>query len=83
MTEEHLIEDEIFEDELEQVWLVAEAPSRDIAEQLADLHTLKGARIMGTVLPIHFYTPHNMRYPSSQQAISGRAACLSLKGQKR
>lgn len=43
MTEEHLIEDEIFEDELEQVWLVAEAPSRDIAEQLADLHTLKGA----------------------------------------
>ena len=43
MTEEHLIEHEIFEDELEQVWLVAEAPSRDIAEQLADLHTLKGA----------------------------------------
>ena len=43
MTEEHLIEDEIFEDELEQVWIVAEAPSRDIAEQLADLHTLKGA----------------------------------------
>ena len=43
MTEEHLIEDEIFEDELEQVWLVAEAPSRDIAEQLADLHSLKGA----------------------------------------
>jgi hypothetical protein len=43
MTEEHLIEDEIFEDELEQVWLVAEALSRDIAEQLADLHSLKGA----------------------------------------
>ena len=43
MTEEHLIEDEIFEDELDQVWLVAEAPSRDIAEQLADLHSLKGA----------------------------------------
>lgn len=43
MTEEHLIEDEIFEDELEQVWIVAEAPSRDIAEQLADLHSLKGA----------------------------------------
>lgn len=43
MTEEHLIEDEIFEDELEQVWLVAEARSRDIAEQLADLHSLKGA----------------------------------------
>ena len=43
MTEEHLIEDEIFEDELDQVWLVAEALSRDIAEQLADLHSLKGA----------------------------------------
>ena len=43
MTEEHLIEDEIFEDELEQVWLVSEALSRDIAEQLADLHSLKGA----------------------------------------
>jgi hypothetical protein len=43
MTEEHLIEDEIFDGELGQVWLVAEAPSRDIAEQLADLHTLKGA----------------------------------------
>ena len=43
MTEEHLIEDEIFEDEVEQMWLVAEAPSRDIAEQLADLHSLKGA----------------------------------------
>ena len=43
MTKEHFIEDEIFEDELEQVWLVAEVPSRDIAEQLADLHSLKGA----------------------------------------
>ena len=43
MTEEYLIEDELFEDELEQVWLVAEALSRDIVEQLADLHTLKGA----------------------------------------
>ena len=43
MIEEHLIEDEIFEEESEQVWLVAEAPSRDIAEQLADLHYLKGA----------------------------------------
>ena len=43
MTEEHLIEDEVFEDELDQVWLVAEALSRDIAEQLADLHSLKGA----------------------------------------
>ena len=43
MIEEHLIEDEIFEEESEQVWLVAEATSRDIAEQLADLHSLKGA----------------------------------------
>ncbi len=43
MTEEHLIEDEIFDGELGQVWLVAEVPSRDIAEQLADLHSLKGA----------------------------------------
>ena len=32
MTEEHLIEDELFEDKLGQVWLVAEVPSRDIAE---------------------------------------------------
>ena len=43
MTEEHLIKDEIFGDDLEQVWLVAEAPLRNIAEQLADLHSLKGA----------------------------------------
>ena len=39
--------------------------------------------IMGTVPLIHFYTPLNVRYSSSQRAISGRAACLSLKGQKR
>ena len=43
MTEEHLIKDEIFDDDLEQIWLVAEAPLRNIAEQLADLHSLKGA----------------------------------------
>jgi len=43
MLEDYLFEDEIFDGELGQVWLVAEAPSRDIAEQLADLHTLKGA----------------------------------------
>jgi len=43
MLEDSLFEDEIFDGELGQVWLVAEAPSRDIAEQLADLHTLKGA----------------------------------------
>jgi len=43
MLEETIIEDEIFADEPEQIWIVAEAPSRDIAEQLADLHTLKGA----------------------------------------
>jgi len=43
MLEDSLFEDEIFDGELGQVWLVAEAPSRDIAEQLADLHSLKGA----------------------------------------
>ena len=43
MLEDYLFEDEIFDGELGQVWLVAEAPSRDIAEQLADLHSLKGA----------------------------------------
>ena len=43
MLEDIIIEDEIFVDEPKQVWIVAEAPSRDIAEQLADLNTLKGA----------------------------------------
>ncbi len=43
MLEDRLLEEEIFADEPKQVWIVAEAPSRDIAEQLADLHTLKGA----------------------------------------
>jgi len=43
MLEDIILEDEIFADEPEQMWIVAEAPSRDIAEQLADLHTLKGA----------------------------------------
>ena len=43
MSEELFQEDELFTDEPEQIWIVAEAPSRDIAEQLADLHTLKGA----------------------------------------
>ena len=43
MLEDIIIEDEIFADEPKQVWIVAEAPLRDIAEQLADLHTLKGA----------------------------------------
>ena len=43
MSEEVFQEDEIIKDELEQVWIVAEALSRDIVEQLADLHTLKGA----------------------------------------
>ena len=43
MSEEILQENELFTDESEQIWIVAEAPSRDIAEQLADLHTLKGA----------------------------------------
>ena len=43
MSEELFQEDDIFVDELKQIWIVAEASSRDIAEQLADLHTLKGA----------------------------------------
>ena len=43
MLEDIIFEDEIFSDEPERLWIVAEAPSRDIAEQLADLHTLKGA----------------------------------------
>ena len=43
MLEDIIIEDAIFVDEPKQVWIVAEAPSRDIAEQLADLNTLKGA----------------------------------------
>ena len=43
MLEDTIFEHELFEDELKQVWIAAEAPSRDIAELLADLHTLKGA----------------------------------------
>ena len=43
MLEDTIFEDELFEDELEQAWIAAEVPSRDIAELLADLHTLKGA----------------------------------------
>ena len=41
--EDKIFEDEILEVEAEQDWLVAESPSRDISEQLADLHSLKGA----------------------------------------
>ena len=52
MTEDHLIKDEIFGDDLEQVWLVAEAPLRNIAEQLADLHSLKGAGFINMLKPI-------------------------------
>ena len=43
MLDDRILEEEIFADEPKQVWIVAEAPSRDIAEQLVDLHTLKGA----------------------------------------
>lgn len=43
MSEEFFHEDERFDDELEQMCIVAETLSRDIAEQLADLYTLKGA----------------------------------------
>ena len=46
MLEDIILEDEIFADEPGQVWIVAEAPSRDIAEQLADLHALKGAEFI-------------------------------------
>lgn len=40
MLEDIILDDEIFADEPGQVWIVAEVPSRDIAEQLTDLHTL-------------------------------------------
>ena len=43
MLEDKIFEDEILEVEPKQDWLVAESPSRDISEQLADLHSLKGA----------------------------------------
>ena len=43
MLEDVILEDELFDDEPEQALIVSEALSRDIAEQLADLHTLKGA----------------------------------------
>ena len=43
MLDDRILEEEIFADEPKQVWIVAEAPSRDIAEQLVDLHTLIGA----------------------------------------
>lgn len=43
MLEDIILEDELFEGEPELILTVAETPLRDIAEQLADLHTLKGA----------------------------------------
>ena len=52
MSEELFQEDEIINDELEQVWIVAEALSRDIVEQLADLHTLKGAAFIAMLKEI-------------------------------
>ena len=52
MSEERLLEDEILEDKLEQVCIVAEALSRDITEQLADLHTLKGAAFISMLKDI-------------------------------
>ena len=52
MSEELFLEDEIIDDELEQVWIVAEALSRDIVEQLADLHTLKGAAFISMLKEI-------------------------------
>ena len=59
MSEEVILKDEIFEDEQEQVWIVAEAPSRDIADQLADLHTLKGAGFISMLKEI---TQHRAFY---------------------
>ena len=52
MLEDNIFEDEIIEDELEQEWIVAEALSRDITEQLADLHTLKGAAFISMLKEI-------------------------------
>ena len=52
MLEDNIFEDEIINDELEQVWIVAEALSRDIVEQLADLHTLKGAAFISMLKEI-------------------------------
>ena len=52
MSEELFLEDEIINDELEQAWIVAEALSRDIVEQLADLHTLKGAAFISMLKEI-------------------------------
>ena len=52
MSEELFQEDEIINDELEQEWIVAEALSRDIVEQLADLHTLKGAAFIAMLKEI-------------------------------
>ena len=52
MSEELFQEDEIIDDELEQAWIVAEALSRDIVEQLADLHTLKGAAFISMLKDI-------------------------------
>ena len=52
MLEDNIFEDEIINDELEQAWIVAEALSRDIVEQLADLHTLKGAAFISMLKEI-------------------------------
>lgn len=52
MLEDNIFEDEIIDDELEQVWIVAETLSRDIVEQLADLHTLKGAAFISMLKDI-------------------------------
>ena len=52
MSEDFFQEDEILDDGLEQVCFVAEALSRDIVEQLADLHTLKGAAFISMLKDI-------------------------------
>ena len=55
MLEEIILENELFIDEPDQIWIVAETPSRDIAEQLADLHTLKGAGFISMLKEINSF----------------------------
>ena len=52
MLEDNILEDDLFDDEPEQAWIVSEALSRDIVEQLADLHTLKGAAFISMLKEI-------------------------------
>ena len=60
MLENLFLEDEIFGEEDGLAHIVAEPPSRDIAEELADLHTLKGAGFISLLKQI---TQHREFYP--------------------